>query len=706
MNIMRLLSVGLFAITTTVFAGEPLAKSVFKQVLNNVSVVDAQTLVESPAQEGDVFLSPNLVKTGRKSRAQLVADDGTITRVGSNTIFSFDENSRTVNLRQGNILFNSPKGKGGGKIVTASASATVLGTTLAVSATPNGGFKCMCLEGQVQIQFPNGVTQNLNAGQMTFVMPSAQQQGQSTQQEENAGEPTAPAPDPQGEAPAGERAPGEQQPAPAPVDAPLRAPEPLGEPGVVLNFDLGAAVEGASLIGGFTEALPSQELIKQEVTVQRKIIRQGGFQKTGLAIVEAPTNEDIIVVDAEKILDVNPDNPNGSTSGLLLPPKVRDALNSPLLTLTSSIPEINKFTGTVVFSAADIFSDQFKVSENPTDAFKYYEKKGYHGILGSSIDVVGVTLRTGTHLSFKDFYGATEVILAAKKVLKIAPTTTTMNINGLTGIHTLRFIAGSISVADGLTVNVNFSSGSNGLFGLYVVNALGVNNLTFQNTYGGAEFYSQSGLKVSTGTFDTYTGGTSELSFQSGGDIVLSNVSTSARNLIVGGSRANAVSVSSSSLSALNQVTLRASRTLTLNSTNVYGKDISSVANYFNAAAYVINLTGSTDKAGAPTSYIRAQRVSLNGQLGSSTIVPDSISVKNYNFAGLAAASIQARTVNLENIAFPTGSVVSLKSAKGVANFGSSVPYYVNFIKDVKYGGTVIGENNLSSFKNIQIGQL
>ena len=73
--------------------------------------------------------------------------DKTITRVGANTVFSFEGKDRSVNLESGSLLFHSPKGKGGGTIKSGGASAAVLGTTLIVSSVAGGGFKVVLLEG-------------------------------------------------------------------------------------------------------------------------------------------------------------------------------------------------------------------------------------------------------------------------------------------------------------------------------------------------------------------------------------------------------------------------------------------------------------------------------------------------------------------------------------------------------------------------------
>src|ERR1035441_10174902 len=148
-----------------------LKQSKFTQVVNDVEGISAADNSQKVAAVNDVFNMPDLVRTGEASRAELVAEDKTITRVGANTVFSFDSANRTIDLQQGSLLFHSPKGKGGGTIRTSSATASVLGTTLIVPTTRSGGFKVIDLEGHVAIKFLSGVRQDLNPGQMTFVLP-------------------------------------------------------------------------------------------------------------------------------------------------------------------------------------------------------------------------------------------------------------------------------------------------------------------------------------------------------------------------------------------------------------------------------------------------------------------------------------------------------------------------------------------------------
>ncbi|HZF01365.1 MAG TPA: FecR family protein [Methylomirabilota bacterium] len=152
-----------------------LKQAKFTQIVNDVKIISAEDKSFEPAVVNGLFKMPDLIRTGSASRAELVADDDTVTRVGGNTIFSFDKANRTIDLQQGSLLFHSPHGKGGGTIHTASATASVLGTTLIVSVSPNGAVKVLDLEGKVEVRLKNGHRQILKSGQMILVLPDGQQ---------------------------------------------------------------------------------------------------------------------------------------------------------------------------------------------------------------------------------------------------------------------------------------------------------------------------------------------------------------------------------------------------------------------------------------------------------------------------------------------------------------------------------------------------
>jgi hypothetical protein len=140
------------------------------QVVNDVEIIAPHRPAYN-AFVDDLFKMPDVLRTGAASRAELVAADNTITRVGADTVFSFDPANRTIDLQQGSLLFHSPHGKGGGTIRTDTVVASVLGTTLIVSVAPDGTVKVLDLEGRVEVRLKNGHRQILESGQMMLVPP-------------------------------------------------------------------------------------------------------------------------------------------------------------------------------------------------------------------------------------------------------------------------------------------------------------------------------------------------------------------------------------------------------------------------------------------------------------------------------------------------------------------------------------------------------
>ena len=153
-------------------AAAPLTESTYTEIIREVNTHLSTAGNPAAAKVNDVLKAPDLVRTGPDSRAELTAPDNTITRVGANTVFSFSDSGRTLNLESGNLLFHAPKGLGGGTIKSGGASAAVLGTTLIVSATTDGGFKVILLEGKGSVTLANGKSVILKAGQMVFVLPN------------------------------------------------------------------------------------------------------------------------------------------------------------------------------------------------------------------------------------------------------------------------------------------------------------------------------------------------------------------------------------------------------------------------------------------------------------------------------------------------------------------------------------------------------
>src|SRR6266446_5357119 len=97
------------------------------QVVNDVKLLPGQA-APRPAVVNDNLRSGTAVRTGADSRTELTFTDLTLARLGANTIFSFNEGTRTLDLGSGTVLFQVPKGAGGAKITTAAVTAAITGT--------------------------------------------------------------------------------------------------------------------------------------------------------------------------------------------------------------------------------------------------------------------------------------------------------------------------------------------------------------------------------------------------------------------------------------------------------------------------------------------------------------------------------------------------------------------------------------------------
>ena len=140
----------LSALTSCLAAAVPqaLEESQVIEAINEVTRIAMPSGEATPAAVNTRLHAPDRLQTGRASRAEMQAADGTITRLGANTLFAFDRANRSMQLERGSVLFHSPAGRGGGTIQSPSASASVLGTTIIAAATADGGFKLLVLEGR------------------------------------------------------------------------------------------------------------------------------------------------------------------------------------------------------------------------------------------------------------------------------------------------------------------------------------------------------------------------------------------------------------------------------------------------------------------------------------------------------------------------------------------------------------------------------
>jgi hypothetical protein len=113
---------------------QPFSSAIVTRVENHVSIGSHAGGPERPAMVHDVVQAQTYLITQDQSRAELEFADHSIVRIGQDSVFSFDAESRTLSLEKGALLFYVPPGSGGGNIKTPSLTAAITGTVAKVSA--------------------------------------------------------------------------------------------------------------------------------------------------------------------------------------------------------------------------------------------------------------------------------------------------------------------------------------------------------------------------------------------------------------------------------------------------------------------------------------------------------------------------------------------------------------------------------------------
>jgi hypothetical protein len=149
----------------TVHAATPYRQATVTRTQNKVNYgeVKGDRSELRPAAVDDVIRSSNFLQTETDSRAELKYEDGSLVRVGQNTVFSFEAITRTLSLGKGSMIFYVPKGSGGANVKTSSLTAAITGTIGKVA----GNYMAI-LEGSITLR-PSGKV--VSAGQFVRVEP-------------------------------------------------------------------------------------------------------------------------------------------------------------------------------------------------------------------------------------------------------------------------------------------------------------------------------------------------------------------------------------------------------------------------------------------------------------------------------------------------------------------------------------------------------
>jgi len=637
------------ALVATGGFGADLTKATFTRVINQVKVVSAATKTITPAKVNTEFSTPDLIQTGPRSLAELKAPDNTITRVGANTIFSYERHGRTVNLQRGSLLFHSPRGKGGGVIRTKAASASVLGTTIMVAATADGGFKCVVLEGKAALQMPNGNYRVARPGQVVFVAPGGENFGPTVdinlekvvEKSKLVNlEKVAEAENQAGEAPR-ERAPGQNQP----------ESKPEAE-----------------------KVLPSIAKIKKAVVVQRRMIESGKLERIETDPQLAPAT--------------------GAAQGDAVPTVTKETVETAVLSFGD---RFRTAIGTDLIITGQPFPPEHLFNIGYNTIIPGISRTFFRGLLAHNLGLLPPSGSSSLSLDFTDFLAAGSFDLVADAVLAITgpqlnlfstglpgnliPTATTepdpdfeLALIGRTGVR----IASGTQIFASSVGNLTLGSGA----------SMELNNLTVQNQHRSLDFLAAGLLAVNGGNYTASSTGQHIRFRSSDGNVEINGAAisadlfeiTSGEDTVLSGNNTfntrQATLSASGGLSITGAGSLNASQNIAITT----GQDANISGNAtFNTPSFAL-----TSSANASVSQVSFTSQQLH------LAAAQNLTLNAVNLSSATSIALEANTINLSSINFPGGSSVTLNSALGLLapnpNTGAaSVPGHVNFIQNVNY---------------------
>src|SRR5438105_15214267 len=139
------LLISLFAFVQLSQAAE-LRSARVTQIINDVKLLPGRAAAR-PAVVNESISVGTAVRTGVDSRTELTFSDLTITRLGANTVFSFNGEARQIDLGSGAVLVQVPRNGAEAKIRTAAVTAAITGGTGLFEAHKGLPTKPLMMEG-------------------------------------------------------------------------------------------------------------------------------------------------------------------------------------------------------------------------------------------------------------------------------------------------------------------------------------------------------------------------------------------------------------------------------------------------------------------------------------------------------------------------------------------------------------------------------
>lgn len=237
----------------------------------------------APAKVNEKIGENSKVTTAASSMAELMFADTSITRLGANSLFSFQSKERIIKLDKGSILVNTPPGKGGATVDCGGVTGAVSGTTFMATRDVSGNVMFVMLEGSGVLK----VTMNLPSGPVSKEIRPGQAASVGAASIKAAAE--------SGDTPGGgsTKAPGNS----------AEAGEDGGKPAVkaaapsiqVFDVDVKKIMETAPLIREFKTELPSMEKIEATIQTQQQAVKDGKLEKLEVEVVAVKEDGDVLV---------------------------------------------------------------------------------------------------------------------------------------------------------------------------------------------------------------------------------------------------------------------------------------------------------------------------------------------------------------------------------------------------------------------------
>jgi hypothetical protein len=142
------------------------------QVVKDVKLAPPQAAPRLAAV-GESVRDGDAISTGPAGHSELRFADQTIARFGAKTIVSFSGGTRTMNLGEGAILFQIPKGGREARINTGAIAASSTGATGIIERHAQLYVKVLILEGTVRCYLTNRIGESLlvHSGQILITKP-------------------------------------------------------------------------------------------------------------------------------------------------------------------------------------------------------------------------------------------------------------------------------------------------------------------------------------------------------------------------------------------------------------------------------------------------------------------------------------------------------------------------------------------------------